>query len=187
MRNTNRLVQLTNDLMEITKLETGELKSTPSPFSIGQLISEVIENLQYKAETSQIKLFAEEIDPKLVVWADRNQIRQVLTNLVDNGLKYNQAGGDVSVKVRIYPRNPELFEILVRDTGFGIEQKHIPRVTERFYRVDKSRSRDKGGTGLGLSIVKHILESHGEQLHIASTVGSGSTFSFTLKNYAYNQ
>jgi two-component system phosphate regulon sensor histidine kinase PhoR len=187
MRNVSRLIQLTNDLLEISKLETGELKSNPVPFKIAAMVNEVIENLVYKAETINVTLEVETIDPDLTVWADKNQIRQVLTNIVDNAIKYNQPGGSVTVKARVYPKDHERIELMVKDTGLGIDQKHIPRLTERFYRVDKSRSRERGGTGLGLSIVKHIMESHGEQLHISSVPNAGSTFSFTLRNHAYNR
>lgn len=187
MRNVSRLIQLTNDLLEISKLESGELKSNPAPFPIGPLIQEVVDALQYKAETAEVNLLYEPETEPVTVWADKNQIRQVLNNIVDNAVKYNRAGGDVVIKTRIFPLDREKIEILVRDSGLGIDPKHIPRLTERFYRVDKSRSRERGGTGLGLSIVKHILEGHGEHLHITSVPNSGSTFSFTLRNHEFNR
>src|SRR5690606_17173111 len=118
------------------------------------------------------------------VFADRNQIRQVMLNLVENAIKYNRPGGSVVIGVKQAPQLGRKITVFVKDTGLGIEAKHLPRVTERFYRIDKSRSRDKGGTGLGLSIVKHIIEAHNEQLMVESTPNQGSTFSFTLQNAA---
>jgi two-component system phosphate regulon sensor histidine kinase PhoR len=182
MKNINRLTMLTQDLMEITKLETGEFKIVRSKFELEPLIKEVVEGLHYKAERENISLVLEEIDPETMVYADRKQIRQVLNNLVENGIKYNVSEGQVFLKTRIFPKNPSKIEVLVKDTGFGIEQKYLNRLTERFFRIDKSRSREKGGTGLGLSIVKHILEAHGERLSISSQPNNGSTFSFTLDN-----
>jgi len=114
------------------------------------------------------------------VSADRNQIKQVLINLVENAIKYNFKGGHVTVGVKPYPRDEDRLLVYVKDSGIGISQQYIERVTERFFRVDKSRSRQKGGTGLGLAIVKHIMEAHDEEFFIESTPNIGSTFSFTL-------
>src|SRR5690606_25403329 len=122
------------------------------------------------------------VDPNLMVLADRNQLRQVLINLVENAIKYNKPGGKVAINVKQTPQNAKKVTVCIQDSGIGIEPKHLDRVTERFYRIDKSRSRDKGGTGLGLAIVKHIIEAHNEQLSIESTPGVGTTFSFTLQN-----
>lgn len=185
MKNVNRLIFLTNDLMEISKLETGEQKTIIQDVEIKPIILEIIENLQYKAEREKVTFVITKIDPHLRVKADRNQIRQVLINLIDNAIKYNKAGGTVTIDVRPYDKDPTKLEISVSDTGIGIDQKDIERLTERFYRVDKSRSREKGGTGLGLSIVKHIIEAHNEKLFIRSEPQKGSTFSFTLQR-AYN-
>lgn len=185
MRNVNRLIFLTNDLMEISKLETGEQKTILQDVEIKPIILEIIENLQYKAEREKVTFVMTKIDPKLRVRADRNQIRQVLINLIDNAIKYNKPGGTVTIDVRSYTKDPTKLEISVTDSGIGIDEKDINRLTERFYRVDKSRSREKGGTGLGLSIVKHIIEAHNEKLFIRSEPQKGSTFSFTLQR-AYN-
>jgi two-component system phosphate regulon sensor histidine kinase PhoR len=182
MRNVNRLNILTRDLMEISKLETGELRSDLQAIRIKDIILEVVENLQYKAQNESITLKMIDFDSKITVMADRNQLRQVLINLIENAIKYNKPNGLVTVGVKIYPKNPSKYLISVTDTGLGIEPRDIPRVTERFYRIDKSRAREKGGSGLGLSIVKHIIEAHNEQLLIESQVNQGSTFSFTLQN-----
>ncbi len=181
MRNVNRLIYLTNDLMEISKLEAGEMKIHFQNLQLKPIILEIVENLQYKAEREHVTIVVNDIDEHLVVKAERNQIRQVINNLIDNAIKYNKDGGMVYVGVRTYIKDKNKVEVYVKDTGIGIDPKDMQRLTERFYRVDKSRSRDKGGTGLGLSIVKHMIEAHGEQLFIDSTPNSGSTFSFTLK------
>lgn len=182
MRNVNRLNILTRDLMEISKLETGELRSDIQAFRIKDIILEIVENLQYKAQNESITLKMIDFDGNITVMADRNQLRQVLINLIENAIKYNKPNGLVTVGVKIFPKNPSKYLISVTDTGLGIEPRDIPRVTERFYRIDKSRAREKGGSGLGLSIVKHIIEAHNEQLFIESQVNQGSTFSFTLQN-----
>jgi two-component system, OmpR family, phosphate regulon sensor histidine kinase PhoR len=180
MRNVNRLSYLTKDLMEISRLETGELKSTLQSLNLRTLILDVTESLQYKAQKERVEIKLGEIDPSLHVRADRSQLKQVLINLIENGMKYNRAGGYVEINVQDYRSNRDRVLISVQDTGIGIEPEDIRRVTERFFRVDKSRSREKGGTGLGLSIVKHIIEVHGEELFIDSEVNKGSVFSFTL-------
>jgi len=180
MRNVNRLIYLTKDLMEISKLETGELKSEMQEVFLNDIINEVIESLQYKANKEDINILVEEFDKQLKVRVDRNQIKQVLINLVENAIKYNKPQGTVTVGVKPYSEDKSRIVIYVEDTGIGIEKHLVKRVTERFFRVDKSRSREKGGTGLGLSIVKHIMEAHGERLFIDSEPQVGSTFSFTL-------
>ncbi len=184
MRNVNRLITLTNDLMEIAKLETGELKVNSVVVPLRTMVMEIVETLYYKAEREQISIEVHDIDPNLAVFADRNQLRQVMLNLVENAIKYNRAGGSVVIGTRPTPMAAKKITVFVQDSGIGIEAKHLPRVTERFYRIDKSRSRDKGGTGLGLAIVKHIIEAHHEQLTVESTPNVGSTFSFTLQNAA---
>lgn len=180
MRNVNRLTFLTKDLMEISKLETGELKSEVQDIYLGNLVMDVVESLQYKAQKENVKIKTEEIGKNILVSADRNQIKQVLINLVENAIKYNRPEGTVTVGVKPFSKNRDRVLVYIQDTGIGIEQQYIDRVTERFFRVDKSRSREKGGTGLGLAIVKHIMEAHGEEFFIESTSNVGSTFSFTL-------
>lgn len=180
MRNVNRLTFLTKDLMEISKLETGELKSEIQDIYLGDLVMDVVESLQYKAQKENVEIKVENIDKNILVSADRNQIKQVLINLVENAIKYNRPGGTVTVGAKPFSKDKGRVLVYIQDTGIGIEQQYIDRVTERFFRVDKSRSREKGGTGLGLAIVKHIMEAHGEKFFIESTPNVGSTFSFTL-------
>lgn len=181
MRNVNRLIYLTKDLMEISKLETGELKSEIEEIYLYDVIHDILETLHYKAEKERIELNVQDFDRNIRVRADKNQLKQVLINLIENGIKYNQPGGRVELSVKSEPTNPDRVFVEVQDTGIGIDEKDIPRVTERFFRVDKSRSRERGGTGLGLAIVKHILEAHGEKFMIRSTPNMGSTFTFTLR------
>lgn len=186
MKNANRLVNLTNDLMEISRLETGELKPALQVIPVNAVIQDVIESLQYKAELASISIHFNKGESNIFVLTDRDQLRQVLVNLIENAIKYNKPDGHVYINTRYDPKDPSRIRVSIRDTGLGIETADVKRVTERFFRVDKSRSREQGGTGLGLSIVKHILESHKEQLVIESQPGVGSLFEFTLKNADYH-
>ena len=179
MKNVARLIYLTKDLMEISKLETGELKSEMEEFCLYDIINDVVESLQDKAQKEQVNLFIEEMNQNLRVRADKSQLRQVLINLIENGIKYNVPQG--SVRIELIPaEGPEKITLNIEDTGIGIDEADLPRVTERFFRVDKSRSRERGGTGLGLAIVKHIIEAHGETLKIQSEPNKGSKFSISL-------
>ncbi|MDI6401876.1 ATP-binding protein [Balneolaceae bacterium ANBcel3] len=186
LKNVERLTLLTNDLMEISKLESGELQPNFQVIPLFTIIKDVVDTLQYKAEQNEISLETTSEENNMFAYADRNQIRQVLTNLIDNAIKYNVKKGKVSVSC-IYSNNRKSIQIQIRDTGIGIPVEDIERVTERFFRVDKSRSRDQGGTGLGLSIVKHILEQHQQHLYISSNPGKGSTFLFHLKTARPNK
>ncbi len=181
MRNVNRLIYLTKDLMEISKLETGELKSQIEEFYLYEVIHDIIESLHYKAEKDKVSLALITFDKNLRVSADKNQIKQVLINLIENGIKYNVQNGKVEVGVKDYKKKEGRILVYVKDTGIGIEELDLPRVTERFFRVDKSRARERGGTGLGLAIAKHIMEAHGERFLFESTPNVGSTFKFTLR------
>jgi two-component system phosphate regulon sensor histidine kinase PhoR len=181
MRNVNRLIYLTKDLMEISKLETGELKSEIEEIYLYEVLHDIIESLNYKAEKENIELTVHDFDKNIQVKADKNQVKQVLINLIENGIKYNMPNGKVEVNVFSKPKQPERIFVSVKDTGMGIDEKDIPRVTERFFRVDKSRSRERGGTGLGLAIVKHIMEAHGEKFSIESEPNKGSTFTISLR------
>ncbi len=178
LRNAGRMNHLARDLAEIARIETGELQMTPAPFDLGRLVCEVNESLEPTADSRQVTL-QHQVPPELPrAMGDRERIRQVLTNLVDNAVKYNDAGGTVEVVARRLPGGP--LKVSVVDDGIGIAPEHAGRLTERFYRVDRSRSRQQGGTGLGLAIVKHILGAHGSRLVVDSTPAQGSTFGFTL-------
>ncbi len=176
----DRLIYIVKDLDLITKLEAGELNVDPSEFDIIELIQSVFELLEMKSNKKEILLtFDIEYTEPIYVKADREKIQQVLTNLLVNSIKYGQKQGTTEVSVENLIRNKII--IRVTDNGEGIPEQHIPRLFERFYRVDKSGSRNEGGSGLGLSIVKHIIEAHGEKIYVESVEEVGSEFSFTLE------
>lgn len=177
--NAQRLETLSRDLSAIANLETGRLQLDRTAFRLHELAPEVIESLERTARTREIAVDARLPEDLPPVLADRDRLRQVLTNLIENAVKYNEPGGNVEVVARRLP-NEGAIRISVVDNGIGIPKAAIPRLTDRFFRVDKSRSREQGGTGLGLAIVKHILEAHGQKLSVDSREGYGSTFSFTL-------
>lgn len=177
-KNVDRLSFLIKDLDAISKLESGEIPINYSKFDLAQLIQEVTESLEVKAKQYKINLiFKEKYHSPTWVWADREKIRQVLVNLTDNSLKYGKSNGSTSFKT--FSMHDKIL-VEVTDDGVGIEEKYLPRLFERFYRTDRSRSRDEGGSGLGLAIVKHILEAHKQTITVRSTQGIGSTFAFTL-------
>ncbi|WP_160069905.1 sensor histidine kinase [Sphingobacterium bovisgrunnientis] len=177
-RNIDRLTYLLNDLDEISKLESGQISINLEKFDIVELILETVDHLIDKAQKQNIEIVIDlKNNSPIFVKADRQRIQQVLINLIDNSIKYGRDGG--KTKVNIYPLLDQIL-VEVTDNGFGIEEKNIPRVFERFFRTDKSRSRDIGGSGLGLSIVKHIIEAHEQTVHARSTEGIGTTFGFTL-------
>ena len=177
-RNVDRLSFLIKDLDAISKLESGEIPINYSKFDLAHLIQEVTESLEFKANQYKISLiFKEKYHSPTWVWADREKIRQVLVNLTDNSLKYGKPFGSTSFKT--FSMHDKVL-VEVTDDGSGIEEKYLPRLFERFYRTEKSRSRDEGGSGLGLAIVKHIIEAHQQTITVRSTQGIGSTFAFTL-------
>src|ERR1700744_6117703 len=178
-RNVERLSYLIKDLDEISKLETGELAINYTKFKINDLIKEVFESMERKAEQHHIKLiFKEKYDEAIMVNADREKIIQVLINLIDNSFKYGKEGGSTSVS--LFELHEQVL-VEITDDGIGIEEKYLPRLFERFFRTDTSRSRQIGGSGLGLAIVKHIIEAHQQTINVRSTEGLGSTFGFTLQ------
>lgn len=177
--NTVRLNLLLTDLINISRIESGELRFSFRYFTIMPLIREIARNLESQAQLKQVELVVEESeDDHLEVYGDRDRLAQVLTNLIENGIKYNVEGGRVTV--RLEKRADDVL-VKIQDTGIGIPAEHHARIFERFYRVDKNRSRAVGGTGLGLAIVKHILEAHKSTLYLHSEQGVGTTISFTLK------
>jgi two-component system phosphate regulon sensor histidine kinase PhoR len=175
-RNTNRLDLLIQDLLTISSLESGRLKLDSQPVEIHGLAERVFSHLHSKAESKHVSLVNEL--PGLIASADANRLDQVLANLVDNAIKYGRAEGRVVVGGKQLAGGK--LEIFVRDDGPGIPAESLDRVFERFYRVDKARSRDQGGTGLGLAIVKHIVQAHGGEVRVESELSKGATFFFTL-------
>ncbi|MBK9108043.1 MAG: GHKL domain-containing protein [Saprospiraceae bacterium] len=179
IKNTFRLQEIIDDLSVVDKLESGDYFLDKQTFNIKELSDEVFEEQQGLADQKNIKLiFKEGADADNLVIADREYIRIALSNLVNNSIKYGKYNG--FVKMSFYKLDESLL-IEVSDNGIGIPEEHLSHVFDRFYRVDKSRSRDQGGSGLGLSIVKHILESHHQKLHVRSKDGVGTTFGFTLQ------
>ncbi len=174
-----RLNTLVNDLLEISKLESGNLEMNFAVFDICETTKEVFEVYLPYAGKRNIKLKLQEgCDYPFMVLADKNRIRQVLNNLIANAINYGKEGGNTTVGFYDMDKN---ILVEVADNGDGIAPGHLPRLFERFYRTDMSRSRNSGGTGLGLSIVKHIIEAHHQTINVRSTVGEGTTIAFTLK------
>jgi two-component system phosphate regulon sensor histidine kinase PhoR len=178
-KGVDRLISIVKDLDLITQFESGIKTVDKSKFNIYELVDNVFELMEFEAEKNNISLQTEkdENNPNYV-YADKERIIQVLTNLVVNSIKYGTENG--FTKVVVENSDNENLIIKVIDNGEGIEEEHLPRLFERFYRIDKNRSRKKGGSGLGLSIVKHIIEAHNQQIFVKSEVGVGTEFSFTL-------
>jgi len=178
-KSADRMEILVKDLLTISELETGETKLDLETFDIWELIRDIYDALEMKATEKGITLgFKQGIHPPFFVQADKKRIRQVFVNLITNSIKYGNSGG--STLAGIYDMDT-YYLVEIADTGIGIAEELLPRLFERFYRVDKGRSREEGGTGLGLSIVKHIMEAHNQSVTVRSTEGDGSTFGVTLK------
>lgn len=177
-KSVERMIAIIQDLESISRIESGEMALDLESFDLGDLAKDVLEAQDMNAAKRKIKLRFFENQNIIRVTADKERIRQVLTNLIVNSIKYGKEGGESVVKLADM-EDHVLVEI--SDNGIGIAKEHLPRLFERFYRVDKGRSREQGGTGLGLAIVKHILEAHGQTINVRSSEGVGSTFSFTLR------
>ncbi|MGD9929710.1 MAG: sensor histidine kinase [Mangrovibacterium sp.] len=177
-KSIDRMISIVEDLESITKLESGELKLRIENFDLVKMVDEVFEMEMMMANERKMQLVFERPEKPVLVRADKKRIMEVMTNLVANGIKYGKRKG--FVKVSFYDLAGNVM-IEVMDNGIGIEKNDLPRVFERFYRVDKSRSREQGGTGLGLSIVKHIIEAHKQTINVKSVVDEGTTFTFTLE------
>ena len=179
-KGVDRLISIVKDLDLITQFESGIKTVDKSNFNIYELIYNVYDLMEFESEKNNTKLLIkDEHNNPVIVNADKERILQVLTNLIVNSIKYGKENGYTEVAVEEY--NKDRIIVRVADNGEGIEDEHLPRLFERFYRIDKNRSRKKGGSGLGLSIVKHIIEAHQEQIFVESKVGQGTEFSFTLK------
>ena len=179
-KGVERLIYIVKDLDMITKLETGDLNLKKKPFDIIDLIENVFELLEMRAAKKEITLtFDMEYHEPIYVLGDAEKIQQVLSNLLVNSIKYGHQNGTTEVSVENLIKSKVI--VRVTDNGEGIPKQHIPRLFERFYRVEQSGSRKEGGSGLGLAIVKHIIEAHGEKIYVESEVEVGSEFSFTLE------
>ncbi len=179
-KGVERLIYIVQDLDMITKMEAGDLNVSLSRFNIVETVQNVFDLLEMRADKKGIILMfdAKYLKP-VTVYADQEKVQQVLINLIENSIKYGRENGTTEVSIEDLVNNKII--VRVRDNGEGIEAKHIPRLFERFFRVDKSGARSEGGSGLGLAIVKHIIEAHDEKLYVESTYGKGSEFSFTLE------
>lgn len=178
-KNVDRLTHLLNDLDEISRLERGELVLYKENFVIQDLVKDVYESLSVKTEPLHIYCTIKKgCESPLTVFADKEKIRQVLTNLVENSIKYGKPNG--SITASMYKTDGKHILIEISDDGIGIPEKHLPRIFERFYRTEEGRSIDVSGSGLGLAICKHIIEAHGQTIHVRSTEAVGTTVGFTL-------
>ena len=178
-KSVNRLISIINDLESISRLESGELKLEYHRFDIVRLVEEVFEEHDRLAQEHKIKLkLARNLDKPIYVNADRKRILEALSNLIVNSIKYGKEGGQTTVGFLDMDEN---IVVEVADNGIGISERDLPRIFERFFRTDKSRSREMGGTGLGLAIVKHIIEAHNQTINVQSKLNKGSSFAFTLR------
>ncbi len=177
-KSVDRMIAIVDDLEAISQLEMGELQIDPERFDLTLLMKDVLEAQEMKATAKGIILTFPEENKQLFVFADKFRIRQVIVNLIVNSVKYGREYGET--KIRFYDVGDKI-SVEISDNGIGIAAQHLPRLFERFYRADKSRSREQGGTGLGLAIVKHIIEAHNQTINVMSTEGVGTVFSFTLK------
>jgi two-component system phosphate regulon sensor histidine kinase PhoR len=174
---TNNLNNLLNDLIDISMIESGEMRMNFRYFEIDPFLKTLVNELTPLAQEKNISLIYKSNNERLQLFGDKSKLRQVMVNLIQNAIKYSEQG-EVSIVVE---EEPKFGKIIVKDTGIGIPQEDVGRIFERFYRVDKARSREVGGTGLGLAIVKHIVEAHGSKIEVKSSLGKGSEFSFKLK------
>ena len=179
-KGVDRIISIVKDLDLITQFESGIKTVDKSNFNIYEIIDNIFDLMEFESEKNNTKLrIRNEKNNSVMVYADKERITQVLTNLVVNSIKYGKENGYTEIEVDDHDKNRIIVKVI--DDGEGIEEEHLPRLFERFYRIDKTRSRKKGGSGLGLSIVKHIIEAHQEQIFVESKIGQGTEFSFTLK------
>ncbi|CAN5865121.1 ATP-binding protein [soil metagenome] len=174
-KNAARMQNLIDDILELSAIEAGNVGVKPEEIELSPLINDVIMSLAAKASSRAITLH-NDVPPNTVVFVDPRRLEQMLNNLVDNAIKFNRDGGRVTIGCDAGTRT----RILVKDTGEGIPAQHLERLFERFYRVDRARSREMGGTGLGLAIVKHLARAHGGEVRVSSELGQGSTFEIDL-------
>jgi two-component system phosphate regulon sensor histidine kinase PhoR len=177
-RHTDRLTKIVEDLLMLSRIETKEFQLKMEAIPLRDFIDDVFEFVKEPAEKKEISLSRNEIPSSLAVQADRDYLEQILINLLDNAIKYTPEGGRVSVSA--IEKDSKEIQFSVEDDGIGIPKEDLSRIFERFYRVDKGRSKEMGGTGLGLSIVKHLVQVHGGRVWVESQPGKGSTFYFTL-------
>ncbi|HAB53690.1 MAG TPA: two-component sensor histidine kinase, partial [Ignavibacteriales bacterium] len=174
---TINLSNLLNDLIDISMIESGEMRLSYRYFEVNEFLQAIVNHLKSLSDEKHLELIYHPCRANLKLFGDKYKLKQALDNLITNAIKYTETG-----KVEVLVEEDKKFgRIIVRDTGIGIPDEDLSRIFERFYRVDKARSREVGGTGLGLAIVKHIVEAHGSKISVKSKIGEGSEFSFTLK------
>ena len=176
-KHADRLIYLIEDLLTISRLESGRVSMNCQEICLAEIVQRVFDDVETRSKEKKIALQCK-VAPDVLIWADADRLQQVLFNLVENAVKYGREQGRVTVQLN--KANSGRTEICVEDDGVGIPSESLERIFERFYRVDRARSRDTGGTGLGLSIVKHIVQAHGGDVHVKSELNKGSSFSFTL-------
>jgi len=178
-KSIDRMISIIEDLESIAKLEAGELQLYPEQFNLLQVIDDVYELQEMRAKERKVSLnYGQGVDMPTFVYADKQRIFQVLSNLIVNSINYSRKGGQTIIN--LYDMDKRIL-VEIKDTGIGIAEADLPRIFERFFRADKSRSREQGGTGLGLAIVKHLIEAHGQRINVSSVLGQGTVFSFTLE------
>jgi two-component system phosphate regulon sensor histidine kinase PhoR len=177
-KHADRLTKIVEDLLMLSRIESKEFRLNKETLSLQDLVNDVIDYVREAAQKKNISVKRSEPFPLLKIEADRNYLEQVLINLIDNAIKYTPSAGGIEISA--VEKDGKEIEFSVRDNGIGIPKEDLPRIFERFYRVDKGRSQESGGTGLGLSIVKHLVQAHGGRIRVESRLGEGSTFSFTL-------
>ncbi len=177
-KHTDRLTKIVEDLLMLSKIESREFQLNLEPLPLADVLEDVLELVDENAKKHQVTLLKTDLPNSLFVRADRNYLEQILVNLLDNAIKYNRKGGKILISAILNSQNE--VEVAIRDNGIGIPQEDLHRIFERFYRVDKGRSKELGGTGLGLSIVKHLVQAQGGRVWAESQLGKGSTFYFTL-------
>jgi two-component system phosphate regulon sensor histidine kinase PhoR len=177
LKHANRLSTLVQDLLSLTQLESQNTPVVRAEVDLRKVLDASVLVVKPSSEAKKVNISSESVPERTMVWANRDQIGQALINLLDNAVKYTPEGGSITVSVT--DAGDEI-QVTVADTGIGIPREHLNRIFERFYRVDKNRSRELGGTGLGLSIVKHIIQTHGGRVWVQSELEGGSAFSFSL-------
>ena len=171
---------LVKDLLTLSQMETGDIKMHQDRIDLRQITKEIFEQLENKASSRNVKMYLKAPQGNIWVRADGQRIGQVMTNLVENAVKYGNENGNVWVD---FEEDKNAWKVSIKDDGQGIASEHLNRIFERFYRVDKARSRSDGSSGLGLAIVKHILQGHRTKISVISNVGKGTTFSFKLEKF----
>jgi two-component system phosphate regulon sensor histidine kinase PhoR len=179
-RNVERLHHLIVDLLDLSRIESREFKLVFEPVMLGTVIKTMLARFDDKAALKETRVFQSVPSDLTAVRADRRAVEQILANLIDNAIQYSPSGAEVRINAAV---EESMIRVAVEDTGPGIEPEHLPRLFERFYRVDPGRSRELGGTGLELSIVKHLVEAMGGTIDVENRVEKGSTFSFTLRRF----